>query len=168
MQRRTLTNVGTPVEALAYGSSRRWARLRSTRLKVLHAAEEGDAGRMLDGCARCCREQLDRSAPLHHVLCRAAAVDPEAAALLARLEHQRLVDQSSVARALDERGALAKGVTEDEARAVIFTMTSPKVHRILTVQRGWPPDRYEGWLARSLRALLLPHTVVPPPRRRRG
>jgi hypothetical protein len=166
-RRRTLTNVGTPVEARAYDGSRRWAWVRSTRLKVLDAADEGDAGRMLDGCARHCREVLDRSARLHHVLCRAAAVDPDAAALLARLEHQRLLAQSSVARTLRERGALAEGVTEDEALAMIFTMTSPKVHRILTVQRGWPPDRYERWLARSLRALLLPHTVEPPPRRRR-
>jgi TetR/AcrR family transcriptional regulator, regulator of autoinduction and epiphytic fitness len=131
------------------------------------AGEEGDAGRMLDGCSRRCREVLERSAPLHHVLRRAATVDPEAAALLAHVEHQRLVGQSVVARALAERGALADGVTEDEARGMIFTMTSPEVHRSLTVQRGWSPERYERWLARSLRALLLPHTVDPPPRRRR-
>ena len=129
---------------------------------------EADAGRMLDGYARLCREVLDRSAPLHHVLRSAAAVDPEAAALLARVEHQRLMGQSGVARALAERGALADGVTEDEARDVIFTMMAPELHRILTVQRGWSPDRYERWLARSLRALLLPHTLEAPPRRRRA
>ena len=130
------------------------------------AAAEADAGRMLDGSARRCREVLDRSAPLHHVLRSAAAVDPEAAALRG-VEHQRLMGQSGVARALAERGALADGVTEDEARDVIFTMMAPEVHRILTVQRGWSPDRYERWLARSLRALLLPHTLEAPPRRRR-
>ena len=47
------------------------------------AAAETDAGRMLDGYARRCREVLERSAPLHHVLRSAAAVDPESAALLA-------------------------------------------------------------------------------------
>ena len=55
---------------------------------------------MLDGYACRCREELDRSAPLHHVQRSAAAVDPEAAALLARVEHQRLMAQSGVARAL--------------------------------------------------------------------
>ena len=132
------------------------------------ATAEADAGRMLDGCARRCREVFDRSAPLHHVLRRAAAVDAEAAALLAHVERQQLVGQSHVARALAERGALAEGVTADEARHVISTMMSPEVHRTLTVQRGWSPERYERWLARSLRALLLPHTLDAPHPRRAG
>ena len=49
---------------------------------------------------------------------------------------------------------------------MLLTMMAPEVHRILTVQRGWSPDRYERWLARSLRALLLP--LDAPPRRRRA
>ena len=114
---------------------------------------------MLDGYARCCREVLDRSAPLHHALRSAAAVHPEAAALLARVEHHRLVSQSGVARALAERGAvLADGVTEDEARDVIFTMTAPEVHRILTVQAlvTGPVRALAGALA--ARAAPPPHT----------
>lgn len=132
-----------------------------------HSSAEDDAGRMLDGWARRCREVFERSAPTLHAL-RGAAVDPEAAALLTHIEHQRLVGHSSVAQALAERGSLAEGVTADDARHVIATMMSPEVHRTLTVQRGWSPDRYEHWLARSLRALLLPHTLDAPPRRRRG
>jgi hypothetical protein len=167
--------VDVPVSRRTDGTSRRRTRSRRARLTALDAAMsveaiglEADAGRMLDGYARRCQEVLDRSAPFHHVLRSAAAVDPEAAALLARIEHQRLAGQSSVARALAERGALADGVTEDEARDVIFTMMSPEVHRILTVQRGWSPDRYERWLARSLRALLLPHALDAPRRRWRA
>ena len=150
--------------------SRRRARFRAHRLERLDggAAAEGDAGRLLDGSARRCREVLDQTAPLRRIPRGAAAVDPEAAALFARVEHQRLVGPSSVARALAERGALADGVTEDEARDVLLAMMAPEVHRILTVQRGWSPDRYERWLARSLRALLLPHTLEAPPRRRRA
>jgi hypothetical protein len=97
----------------------------------------------------------------------AAGVDPEAAALVERLQSDRRAGHTDVARALAEWGALADGVTEDEARDVLLTMTAPEVHRILTLQRGWSPDRYERWLARSLRALLLPLTLEPP-RRRRG
>jgi len=131
------------------------------------AVAQVDAGRMLDGSARRCREVLDRTAPLHHSRRGADGADAEAA-LLARHEHQRLVGPSGLARALAERGALADGVTEDEARDVLVTMMAPEVHRILTVQRGWSTDRYERWLARSLRALLLPHTLDAPPRRRRA
>jgi hypothetical protein len=131
------------------------------------AVAQVDAGRMLDGSARRCREVLDRTAPLHQSRRGADGADAEAA-LLARHEHQRLVGPSGLARALAERGALADGVTEDEARDVLVTMMAPEVHRILTVQRGWSTDRYERWLARSLRALLLPHTLDAPPRRRRA
>jgi len=147
--------------------SRRPDQFRAYRLEGLEgrAATEADAGRLLDGSARRCREVLDQTAPLR-IPRGAAAVDPEAAALFARVEHQRLVGPSSVARALAERGALADGVTEDQARDVLFTMMAPEVHRVLTVQRGWSPDRYERWLARSLRALLLP--LDAPPRRRRA
>lgn len=140
--------------------SRRRVRFRGYRLDA-GAAAEADAGRMLDGSARRCREVLDHTVPLHHVPRGGAGVDP-AAALLALVEHQRLVGPATVARALAERGALADGVTEDVARDVLLTMMAPEVHRILTVQRGWSPDRYERWLARSLRALLLPHTPDAP------
>jgi hypothetical protein len=150
--------------------SRRRARSRNDPLEELDggAAAEADAGRLLDGSARRCREVLDRGAALRHVPRGAAAVDPKAAALFARAEHQRLVGPCSVARALAARGALADGVTEDEARDVLCTMMAPEVHRILTAQRGWSPDRYERWLARSLRALLLPHTLEAPSLRRRA
>jgi len=157
--------VGTAVTVRAAASSRRQARFRSTRRRAPAAGE--DAGRLLDDCARRCRELLDRSAPFHLGLPTAGAVDLEAATLVARLEQERLLGQSHVARTLAERGALAEGVTEAEARDVMFTMMSARVHRVLTMQRGWSAHRYEGWLARSLRALLLPHAVEPPRRRRR-
>jgi len=158
--------VGKPVKDRADDSSRWWAWSRTTRRRA--AAEAEDAGRMLDGWARRCREDFERSASLHHGLRRAAAVDPEAAALLAQVDHQQRLGHFGLARALAERGALAEGVIADEARHVIATMMSPALHRTLTVQRGWSPDRYECWLARSLRALLLPHTLEAPPRRRRA
>lgn len=154
-----------PVKDRADERSRRWAWSHTTRRR---ASAEEDAGRMLDDLARRCREAFERSAPTLHGLRRAAAIDPEPAALLAHVEHHGLAGQSSVAQALVERGALAEGVTADEARHVIATMMSPAVHRTLTFQRGWSPDRYECWLARSLRALLLPHTLDAPPRRRRA
>jgi hypothetical protein len=37
---------------------------------------------------------------------------------------------------------------------MVYALLSPNVHRILTVERGWPADRYKRWIARSLAALL--------------
>jgi hypothetical protein len=37
----------------------------------------------------------------------------------------------------------------------VWTITSPDVHRLLTVERGWPGERYERWLAETLERVLL-------------
>jgi hypothetical protein len=38
---------------------------------------------------------------------------------------------------------------------IVYTVLSPEVHRILTSERRWSTDRYERWLARSLRGLMV-------------
>jgi hypothetical protein len=37
---------------------------------------------------------------------------------------------------------------------MVYALLSPDVHRILTVERGWPADHHERWIARSLSVLL--------------
>lgn len=117
---------------------------------------EPDPCRVLEGFARLCRELLDRSAPVQQVLRSAAGADTEAAELLALTNRQRREGQSRIARALAERGALVPALTESEAADTIYTLMSPEVHRILTVERAWSADRYEKWLADALCVLLLP------------
>ncbi|MDP8932497.1 MAG: TetR/AcrR family transcriptional regulator [Actinomycetota bacterium] len=122
---------------------------------VQAALAEPDPGRLLDAFAHICRELLDRSAPIQHVLASAAAVDPEAADLLEITRRQRLLGQSRVIRALADRDALPDSLGEREAADIVYTLMSPEVHRILTMERGWSPDRYQQWLATALHALLL-------------
>jgi AcrR family transcriptional regulator len=120
------------------------------------AASESDPRRLLAGFARLCREVLDRSGPLQHVLRSAAVVDTEVADLLETTKRQRLTGQSRVARALSTRGWLAEGIGESDALDIIYTLMSPEVHRILTAERGWSADHYQRWLADTLSAALLP------------
>jgi AcrR family transcriptional regulator len=119
------------------------------------AAGEQDPQRLLAGFAQLCREVLDRSAPMQHVLRTAAVVDPDAAQLLSTFTRQRLAGQARVARALKARNALAKGITERQALDVIYTLMSPEVHRMLTVERLWTADEYQRWLTGTLCATLL-------------
>jgi hypothetical protein len=56
---------------------------------------------------------------------------------------------------------LAPGLTEEAALDTIYTLMSPEVHRVLTVERGLSPDQYEDWLARVLVATLLDGTAPP-------
>jgi AcrR family transcriptional regulator len=125
------------------------------RPAVRAALAEPDPGKLLDAFARLCRELLDRSAAIQHVLAGAAAADPDAAAVLATSREQRYTGQSRIARALADRHALPDGMTRTKAADLIYTLMSPELHRILTVERGWSPSRYETWLATTLRAQLL-------------
>jgi AcrR family transcriptional regulator len=97
----------------------------------------------------------ERTADLEHVLRQAAPVDPEAAEMLATVTRQRATGQARIAHALAERGALTPGIDETAASDIIFTLMSPEVHRLLTVDRNWTDQRYAEWLGRTLEAVLL-------------
>ncbi len=74
--------------------------------------------------------------------------------MLAEIRRQRHTGQSRIVTALDTTGALDPDLGKSEAADIVYALLSPDVHRILTVERGWRADRYERWIARSLRALL--------------
>ena len=124
------------------------------RPAVRAARAETDAAKMVNAFARIARELMERSSDIQHVLATAAQVDADAAELLAEIRRQRHTGQSRIVAALDSRGALDPGLDQTEAADIIYALLSPEVHRILTVERGWPADRYERWVARSLATLL--------------
>lgn len=131
------------------------------RPAVRAARAETDPARMVNAFARIVREFMERSSAILHVLATAAQVDPDAAGLLAEIRRQRHSGQSRIVTALDATGALDPGLDKAEAADIVYALLSPDVHRILTVERGWPADRYERWIARSL-ATLLPATQRSP------
>jgi len=97
-----------------------------------------------------------RSGPLLRVLSGGAASDPELAALWAEIESTRLTGQGRFIAFLAERGVLRPGLTVEEARDGLWTLTSLAVYDMLVETRGWPVERYQTWLADALRRLLLP------------
>ena len=38
---------------------------------------------------------------------------------------------------------------------MLWTLNAHDIHDRLVVQRGWPPDHYRDWLARTLKHALL-------------
>ena len=124
------------------------------RPAVRAARAEPDPAKMVNAFARIARELIERSSAIQHVLATAAQVDPDAAELLAEIRRQRHTGQSRIVAALDARDALDPDLDETEAADIVYALLSPEVHRILTVERGWPADRYERWIARSLSTLL--------------
>jgi AcrR family transcriptional regulator len=124
------------------------------RPAVRAARAEPDPAKMTAAFARIVAEFMQRSSAILNVLATAAQVDPEAADLLAQIRRQRYTGQSRIVAALRDTGALDPDLGTDEANDIVYALLSPEVHLILTVERGWPADRYERWIARSLSTLL--------------
>ena len=117
--------------------------------------DERDAHVALARYAAFVAEVNPRLAPVQLLVESAAAGDPAIADLAAAVAGQRLHGMSLLAAKLADDGALASGVSADEARDVLWTTNSAQVFDLLVNQRGWPLPRYQRWLASTWAALLL-------------
>lgn len=122
---------------------------------LLDAADLDPADR-LRGFAGITSGIMPRAEPVYRILVSAAGSDPDAAALLAEQRQHRDHGQEQIARALAGAGALRPGLVEREAADIIHALMSPEVYRLFVTDRGWPPERYQHWLAASLITQLLP------------
>jgi AcrR family transcriptional regulator len=102
------------------------------------------------------RTVLQRSAQAHRILHTAAASDPKAAALEQSDQASRRRGQELYIELLLANGSLRDGLTETDAADTYAALASPETYAFLTEQRGWPPERFEAWLADALTRLLLP------------
>ena len=126
------------------------------RPQVRTLLAERDPRELLAGFVAITAQVNARVAPLYRVLVSAAGTDPDAAALLDTLTAQRQQGQRLVARALARAGALRPEVRERDAADIIHALLSPELYRLLVIDRGWKPERYQPWLAQALADQLLP------------
>jgi AcrR family transcriptional regulator len=108
---------------------------------------EPDAEKLLAGFASITVAINARSSDVYRILSSAAGSDPAAAVLLADYQRQRDDGQRRIARSLARARALRPGVRERDAADVIHALMSPELYRLLVIDRGWPSERYEQWLA---------------------
>jgi AcrR family transcriptional regulator len=101
-----------------------------------------------------------RSSDVYRILSSASGSDHAAAELLADYQQKRDDGQGQIARSLARARALRPGLRERDAADVIHALMSPELYRLLVIDRGWPPERYEQWLAR----LLADQLTSPSPR----
>jgi AcrR family transcriptional regulator len=126
------------------------------RPEVQAARAETDPRALITAFARIGRDFMDRSSAILHVLATAAQVDPDAAQLLEEIRRQRHTGQSRIVASLSAGHGLDPRLQFPEAVDITYTILSPEVHHILTVERGWTAHQYEQWLRRSLGMLLRP------------
>ncbi len=50
---------------------------------------------------------------------------------------------------------LAPGLTVDDGVVIYLTLVLPEAYRTISIENGWPPARYERWLANALIQQLL-------------
>jgi AcrR family transcriptional regulator len=126
------------------------------RPEVAALFAEADAEKLLAGFAGISVAINTRSSHIYGILLSAATADPEAAALLANYTKMRDQGQGLIAATLARAGALRPGLRERDAADVIHALMSPELHRLLVIDRGWSPQRYQRWLASVLADRLLP------------
>jgi AcrR family transcriptional regulator len=117
--------------------------------------DEPDPRRRIQILAKNGRLILERITPINEVLRGAAAADPEIASLLERYTAQRLDGQRELVRIVAAAASLREGLSADKAADSLFALGSPEVYRLLTVDRGWTPARFERWYAEALIRTLL-------------
>ena len=123
--------------------------------RALLDATDLDPADRLRGFAGITSGIMPRAEPVYRILVSAADSDPDAAALLAEQRQHRDRGQEQIARALAGAGALRPGLAERDAADIIHALMSPEVYRLFVADRGWPPERYQHWLAESLISQLI-------------
>jgi AcrR family transcriptional regulator len=85
----------------------------------------------------------------------ATAFSPALRKLEQEFEKIRLEMQEDRVRVLFARSKQKPGLSLDEARQILWMYTSRDVYRMLVLESGWTPDRYQDWLSETLVAALV-------------
>lgn len=118
--------------------------------------EEPDPRRMLELHARNITTMSRRVAGVYWAVEAAATADPDVGALWEALQAQRLAGSRMVAERLAAKARLRAGYDVDAVADVLWSVGSPMVYRRTVTERGWTPERYQGWVADALCRLFLP------------
>ena len=118
---------------------------------------EPDPRRKLAIYARATREIHARLAPLLLALRDASTTEPEARQVWEEVSERRARNMRELAQDLKSVGGIRSGLSIAEAADTIWVTNSAEVYVLLTTERGWPPRRYERWLADTWSRLLLPN-----------
>jgi AcrR family transcriptional regulator len=103
----------------------------------------------LDVAAEVLTSAQERSAGLVLAVFEGASADPELAALAEQMTTQRA---TTAAWIVDRLAPLR--CDRDEAVDTVWILMDPAVFHRLTRRRGWTPQRYRQWFARSVARLL--------------
>lgn len=123
---------------------------------VIEMRDAPDPARKLAIYARAMSAIHGRLAPLLLALRDAASTEPEAAAVWHEISERRATNMRRLADDLRSAGGLRKDLSLEDAADFIWATNSPELYTLTCVERGWTPERYQGWLADLWSRYLLP------------
>jgi AcrR family transcriptional regulator len=105
--------------------------------------------------AKLARQIYDAERGMMDILRSASVVAPEFKELEQERELRRYERQEEYIKKMMEWKCLAKGLTLQKARAILWALTGRDIYRMFVIERGWTSDDYEKWLASLLVKSLL-------------
>ena len=102
--------------------------------------------------------RIERRFPLDAVL-RAAAADPEPAALLDRTRRGELAAHGHAVDEFAEKPGFTTEISLQRATEILATVLSHETYGLLVVTQGWPPQDWTDWATHHLAVDLFPPTT---------
>jgi len=114
----------------------------------LSVQQEKDPTRQIEIFAHDIQEIMHRMAPIFEIMRIAAKTEPDIADMLHNILTNRYHGMETFIQYLTIN-------TSTNAAETVWAITSAELYTLLTVDRGWSREKYEQWLASTLKKLLL-------------
>lgn len=140
---------------LAIVEAMRQVMIRDAQIPGLmaEATSEGDPRRRLGLWARSIRQQLETSYDVIAIHRQAARSNPDFEVAYRKVLDNRSRHFREFVHGLGS--ALSERLDEGTAVDILWALANEELYRELVIERGWAPERYEQWLARTLVSQLL-------------
>ncbi len=100
-------------------------------------------------------EIMNRMAPIFEIMRIAAKTEPEIAEMLQQILKSRYHGMEKFIQYLSKNITLQEDLILTEAAETVWAITSAELYNLLTVDQGWSGEKYELWLAKTLKKILL-------------
>ncbi len=99
---------------------------------------------------------MARIAPLFQVMRNVAKTDPAISDILADVLQGRFEGMEHFISLLIQTGQIDRDSDTQLIAETVWALSSAEVYSLLTQDRGWSNEKYQDWLAETLRKLLIP------------
>jgi AcrR family transcriptional regulator len=132
------------------------------RFQAVRSAMEGvtDAATLIGLSASVARAIYEGESSELGLLRGAASFSPALRKVEAQLETVRYEMQHDRIDRLFAQGKSRAGLDVEQARRILWTLTSREVYRLLVGEGGWTADAYQDWLSRTLVEALVDPAVL--------